>query len=260
MKKLILQFLILGLATAAFADEQKSFLITTNQAADVKQKLEAFDKGEISLEEATEPGGEAWGHELVNYYVIHTNEVTIKMKLPISRCYAAMGKYSEAAKLAQEYVNVYSNDWHGWRILGGANYLLEDFKAAVNAYTNAVRLGDDGSYAKLAFAAMKSDQDDLVGNLVPQLLVLKNSVSKDKTVRPIEIEVALVLYSLRTNQKSIFIRAIEGVNPKDILAHDDFTFLVNQGCKQFKGTYIDKIRQELGLATSSTNSVSSPAH
>jgi hypothetical protein len=217
VKLLILQLIIIGFVTTTFADDEQNISIATNQLAEVKQKLEAFDKGTISLDEITIDRNEEWGRALLTYYLSDTNAVTTKMKLPISRCFAGFGKYPEALQLAQDYVTVYSNDWHGWRILGGANYLLGHFNASVNAYTNAVRLGDDGSCAKLAIAAMKTDQNDL------------------------------------------FVKAVEGVNPHDILAHDDLTDMVSQGCKQFKGEDIDKIRQEMKSATGSTNSVSGPS-
>lgn len=258
MKTLILQFVILGLATAALANNEEYFSITTNQAAEVKQTLELFDKGEITLDQITVGRDEMWGHTLVVYYETHTNDVTTSMKLPISRCYGAMDRYSEAVRLAQDYVTVFSNDWRGWRIIGSANIDLKNFDAAVSAYTNAVRLGDnDGSCIPLAFTAMKIDRLDIVKNILSRLFDLKNSKTLSHR-KSLEAVGALVLYSLRTNQKDIFAKALSGLSNNDFMSRNDLKFLVDKGCEQFQGADIDRIRQEMASATSSTNSVSSP--
>ena len=143
MKYFILQLLIiLSITSALFADN-------------VKQKLEAFEKGTITLEELTGSSGNEGRQEIIEYYLLHTNSVSIKAKLPISRCFASFDKYKEAVQLAEEYAYVYSNDWHGWKILGGANLALGNYAAAVEALTNSAKLGDEYSYAPLVFAALK---------------------------------------------------------------------------------------------------------
>jgi hypothetical protein len=90
-----------------------------------------------------------------------------------------MGKYPEATQLAQDYVNVYSNDWQGWRILGRANYEQENINSAVNAYTNAVRLGDVSSCDVLAVIALKANRLDAFPLIVPELLLQKDSSQTD---------------------------------------------------------------------------------
>ncbi len=237
------------------ADDAMIIPLTPEQVDDVKHQLEAFEKGTVTLDEITIDRDEKWGRELLGFYITQTNDVTTKMKLPVSRCLAGFGKYPEAAMLAQEYVRIYSNDWHGWRIIGGANTMMTNWSAALNAYTNAVLLGDNDSCAALGFAALKMDRLDVFRDFVPRLFLLKNST----TNKALQAATVLVIYSLRTEQEDMFVKAVEGVNPKDILAHDDVTFLVNQGCKQFKGKDVDKIRQEMESATSSTNDVTTPS-
>jgi hypothetical protein len=260
----MLQFVILGLATVAFADDLENFSSNTNQAIELNQKtaddevrtqLDLFESGKITLDEITTGRDEEWGRKLIAYYLAHTASVTTKKKLPVSRCLAGFGKYPEALQLAENYVTVYSNDWQAWRIIGGANVFMTNWSSAMSAYTNAVLLGDSNSWASLGFAALKSDHLDVFRDFVPRLFLLENS----QTDKDLQAAGVLVIYSLRTEQKDIFVKAVEGVNPKDILAHDDVTFLVKQGCEQFKGKDIDKIRQEMESATSSTNNVSSPS-
>ena len=218
--------------------------LATNEQAEVKQKLNSFDRGEITLEEATEPGGEAWGRKVVEYYSTHTNDVTTKMKLPISRCCAALSMYLEAANLASDYVQVYSNDWRGWKILGGANSFMGNYEQALAAATNSLRLGDEGSYVPVAMLALHLDRLDLVRGIVPHLLELKNSKPPQK-IKPLDAVAALVLYSLKADQRDIFIEALDGISAKDILSRDDLKQLVTGGCDKFEGKEIDKIRQEV---------------
>jgi hypothetical protein len=254
MKLLILLSSIFGLAIAVFADDLQNFSITTNQAAEVKQKLEAFEKGTMTLKELTENDGDAGRQELIDYYLSHTNDVSVKAKLPISRCFAILDKYQQAAQLAAEYVQVYSNDWHGWKILGFANLTMGNYSAAVAALTNSARLGDEYSYDLLAFAALKIDRLDIVSNLVQHLLVLKKREPPPEAV-PLDIVIVLVIYSLKANQQDIFVKALDGVSAKQILSRDDLPQGVKAGCERFKGKDIDKIRQEMESAASSTNSV-----
>ncbi|MBI3848713.1 MAG: hypothetical protein HY298_00270 [Verrucomicrobia bacterium] len=235
----------LGLAGVLYATDITAPSLTEKETVDVRQKLEAFEKGKITVEDLTDKA--EWGRKIIAYYLSHTNDVTAKMKLPISRSLAAFEKYPEAAKLAADYVQVYSNDWRGWNILGGANGFMENFDQAVRAFTNAVRLGCESCYAPLAFYAMHVDRLDIVQDLVPHLLVLKRS--KDtREIRPLDIVTALALYSLKANQQDIFVKALDGVGVKDILSRDDLKRLVTDGCKKFKAKEVEKLCQELEKA------------
>jgi hypothetical protein len=247
MKTTILQIVLsLVFAIATYAEDAHVFLTDTD-VAQAKSELQAFEKDQVTLEEISAPDDKEWGHKLVLFFETHTNEVTTKMKLPISRCYGAMGNDSAAARLAEDYVTVFSNDWHGWRVIGSANLDMGDIGVSVDAYTKAVQLGDDGSCAPLAFTSMKIGRLDIVKNILPRLYSLKKS-KPTRYVRTLDVVTALVLYSLRANQEDIFVKALDGVSMRDILSRDDLQFLVRQGCKQFNGKDIDKISQELGAA------------
>jgi len=226
------------------ADDAAPTALTTNETVEVRQKLQAFEKGKITLEELTEKGGAEWGMKLIAYYVSHTNDVTVKMKLPISRSFAAFEKYSDAAKVAADYVQVYSNDWHGWKILGVANFSVGNLDQALEACTNAVRLGDDGSYGPLAFVALQLDRLDIMRDIVPRLLVLKRS-KPTREINPLDIVAALMLYSLKAEKKEIFVEALDEVDIKDILSRDDLKQLVVDGCKKFRAREVEKLCREL---------------
>ena len=258
MKILILHFLSCGLAITAFADGAGNFSITNNQAPDVRQRLEAFEKGAMTLEDLTESGDQSC-LELIDYYFMHTNDVSVKSKLPISRCFAATGKYQQAAQLAAEYVRVYSNDWHGWKILGGANVLMGNFNAAIQALTNSAKLGDERSYAPLSLAALKMDRLDVVSNLVSHLLVLKNE-SNPPEVNPLDILTVLTTYAVKADREDLFIKALDGVSAKQIASREDLNFVVRTGCDQFKGKSIDNLRKEMESAIVSTNGIGKQEH
>lgn len=228
--------LAVGLA-ALTACKKDSITLEDKEERAVRLKLESFEKGELSLDEvtSTEPGGAspAWVHRMVEYYESHSNDITLKMTLPISRCYAAMEQYPIALSLAQGYVTVFSNDWHAWRILGTVNYFMTNFQAAVTAYSNAVWFGDEVSYAQLAMTAMEADQDNIVGNILPKLFLLKDSKTTESVDR-LELVGVLVIYAIRNHQEDVFLKAVEGLEPKDILAHEDLWGPVKQACERFK--------------------------
>ena len=251
MKHLILTILaIFGFTCALLAVDTVVASLTTNEQAEVKQKLEAFEKGAMTLKELTERGGDEGRQELIDYYLSHTNDVSVKAKLPISRCFAIMENYQQATRLAADYVQVYSNDWHGWKILGTAHMFMVSNNAAVKELTAAAKLGDDYSYAPLAFTALQNDRLDIVSNLVQRLLVLKKQEPPPEAGR-LDIVTVLVIYSLKADQKEVFIKALEGVSAKQILSRDDLPQGVKAGCERFKGKAIEKIRQEMEKASKS---------
>jgi tetratricopeptide (TPR) repeat protein len=261
MKLLLLQFVILGLATAAFANDEQFFFITTNQAASVKKKLEAYEKGVLHLRDLTENAGTEGCRELIGYYLLHTNDISVKAKIPISRTFAAGEMYPQAIKLAQEYVNVYSNDWLGWSLLGYYYSSINYSNEAINGYSNAVRLGDKDSYEPLAGNALKYGRTDVVKNIVPQLMALKESKQTPEENK-LNLISMLLFYSAKTDQKNIFIQTLKGEDMGKILKDDAVKKNIISGCAFFEdedtNKDIEKIRQEMESATSSTNSVSSP--
>ena len=106
---------------------------------------------------------------------MHTNEVTTKMKLPIAKSYAVWARDLQSAELAQDYVDTYSNDWRGWRVLGGSKLMMKSYSEAVDALTKAARLGDDGNYSGLGAAALMADRLDVFRSIaLPHLLVIIN--------------------------------------------------------------------------------------
>ena len=251
MKLLILTILAtLGFAFGMWAEGTAVTSLSTNEQAEVEQSLNAFEKGEIGLNEASGLPNNC--DKIVAYYFLHTNDVSVKMKLPISRSFAIMGNYPEALKLAQEYVNVYSNDWHGWRVLGGANFEMHLYDQSISAYTNAARLGDEEIYTELGGAAWAADRVDILRDIVvPHLLISKDDVTRFSKQKRLEMRMILAGYSLRTDRQDIFIKALDGVDYQDVLNNESVKQLVKVGCERFKGKDIDKIRQQLDAASNS---------
>jgi hypothetical protein len=127
------------------------FTITTNEEADIKRKLDAYIHGKLPIEDLNEKAGQEGNRELMGYYILHANDIPTKAKLPISRCFTFAGIYPEAAFLAGEYVNIYTNDSRAWDDLG-FDYLYMDALGHTNisdnlisALSNAVRLGSTKS-------------------------------------------------------------------------------------------------------------------
>lgn len=245
------------------ADNFVYFAITTNQAAFIEQRLAAYEKGQIHLADLTENAGQEGCRELIGYYYLHSNDIPVKAKIPISRTFAAGEMYPQAIKLAKEYVNVYSNDWLGWSILGycysAINYTNETFMS----YSNAIRLGDKDSYEVFAGNAFKYGRIDLIKEIIPELMALKNS--KDTlTENKQHLISLLLLYSAKTDRKDIFLQTLQGENLKEILKNDAVKKDIISGCGYFADEDTDgeikKIRLSLEAALKSdsdskTNSI-----
>lgn len=211
--------------------------LSAEDTAEVRSKLEQFDKGVIPLSDVS--GDPDFGKKLLLYYEAHANEMTLKMTLPVSRVLAIFRQFEPAIALASPYVRVYSNDWHAWKILGGANMMLKNFPAALNAYTNATRLGDDSSCGPLAGAALRVDRMDIVREMVPHLLELK--IKPTEGVERLDIVMVLMVYSLRAEKPEIFVQALDGIKPEDIQSRKDLSGILEQGCQRFKTKEVEEI-------------------
>jgi hypothetical protein len=199
---------------------------------EVKQKLRDFEQGKLSLEALTEKGGEDFDRRLITFYSEHTNEVSVKELLPISRCYALFDDFNQAAQLAERYVLVYSNDWHGWRIVGAANAALTNIDKALAGFTNAVRLGDNESCVQLGFCAWHLDRLDIMKEILPCLFASKNNAKseKDKT----DALFVLLVYSTNADREDVFVKALAGVEPSEIAARKDLTNVLLTVYDRFK--------------------------
>lgn len=257
MRSFFLHFLvIIQYSCVLHASGQESTSITDKESTEVRRALESFDKGTLSLDKAA-PNSPEWCRKEIAYYFSHTNDVSAKMKLPISRCFVALDNYPEAAKLAAEYVNVYSNDWRGWSMLGGCKFAMQSYNEAVAAMTNAVRLGDEKNYTGLGMAALKADRMDVLKEIVvPHLLILKRS-KPTQGIDPLDVAMVLALYSVKADEQDIFTKALDGVSANQIISRADLKQLVVAGCEKFKGKDIDEIRQELEAAPGTNSSSSS---
>ena len=193
---------------------------------------------------------EEQSRELIGYYLSHTNQVSLKAKLLISYCCIGFGLYSNSIDFTSQYVNVYSNDFRAWNMLGTTYMIMKSSDKAIEAYTNAIRLGYIKSYIPLAGAAIDNDQWNIVQSIIPQLTDLRKSqdlLQNDKH----DLAVIFLLYSIKTDNKDEFIETFDELDVKNMLSRDDLKQIVTHSCELFKGKDIDKIRQELEAASKS---------
>lgn len=224
----------------------------SKQTPSVEDKLKGFENRSVSLEELTEEGGAPLRQEIVRYYTNHINRVSVKAKLVVSRCFALEHDFQSAAQLAEEYIAVYTNDYRGWRILGGASSLLDRNDRAFEAYKKAVALGDETCYVPLAGAALDLNRLDAVREIVPQLLRLKTSKEPPKFVK-LEIIGVLALYARKAEDKDVFLKALDGEKAEDILSRDDIAATVDKTCQKFQATEVEAICQKVHEAVQRKN-------
>ena len=181
---------------------------------------------------------------MIDYYLANTNRITAKEKLAISRCYIAFGDFPDALPLARDYVNTYSNDFHGWGALAYCYVAMTNHAQAIDCYLKSVELGDKAAYQALAGEAIRSQRLDIIGKIVPQLIALQRAkeTSQDDKISLTRI---LLAYSLMADKQEIFAQTLQGQNMKELLKNDKVREDVTSGCQMFKGEDIDKIRLKL---------------
>jgi tetratricopeptide (TPR) repeat protein len=235
--------------------QAQSLHLTESEVAGVKAKLDAYAQGTLSLESLTD--NQESSLQLIAYYLTHSNSVTAMMKLPISKSFFVWSKYPEAAVLAQEYVDVNSNDWHGWRVLGGAKLMMESYDEALTALTNAARLGDKENYASIGGAALQTDRLDVFQKVaLPHLLVSMKDPKVPENER-IEMRQVLIAYALKADKADIFLKSIEKLNTTDLARYAGLRNLVRIGCDRFESPEVEKLCKALTVSTNTESRLGS---
>jgi len=244
--KLILRYLLLiRLILFVESVQAQKYYMAQEDLIEVRRRLTDYAKGAITLEQVVEPDGEEWGKKLIGFYVLRTNEVSAKMKLPIARAYSSFGSYSNSVQLASDYLAVYTNDARGWDVLSGAHLMQRSYNEALAAGTNAIRLGSERNIAGVGGIALHTERMDVLeGVIVPRLLVLKGDSSTAADSKQSMLSV-LVAYSLKAKKKEIFVKALEGVDAKLIIADPKLKANVELGCEYFDAKETEKLCSRL---------------
>lgn len=226
---------------------KKSIGLPTSNADPVRSALRSFDQGILSLDDVFRNGDEGWCRRVVDFYLTNSSEVSLKSKLPVSLCFMVLSRDAEAGKLASDYVTVYSNDWHGWKVLGGASAGTTNFAASVDAYMQACILGcEHGCLIQLCGAALADGRVAIIRPTIPRLLELKHgnaSLGDD----PQDALAILLGYSLEAADEETLIKTLDGVRKSDLFSREDLKGLVTQACVEFKSDKAQKVFRDLGI-------------
>src|SRR6478736_7443190 len=144
MKLLFLWVALIGAAFVLVGFGSESTPLSEAESRQVRQRLQAYERGELTFHEVSSAAFQTNAVAITNlarFYQTHSNEVTVPMLLPISRCMAVIGRGREAATLAQRYLNVYSNDCRAWDILFAAKMIAKSYTEAIEVGTNALAHG-----------------------------------------------------------------------------------------------------------------------
>lgn len=221
-------------------NEQPQMSITGKETELVRGVLKDNEDDKIDLYATND---DELCRKLMGYYLTATNTVSTKSKLALSRCFGKNEQYAEAIKLAEDYVQVYSNDWRGWRIIGLLSYQEEAYGKACIALTNALALGGAKAFevcSPLAMSALESDRLEIVRNLVPTLVKVKQSADTEAQVKS-EIIFELMNYAIITNNRELFIRSLEGVTVEEILSRKSLRVALFIGWNFFKPKEIEPL-------------------
>jgi hypothetical protein len=157
---------------------------------------------------------------LVAYYLAETNRVPDRARLALARCFGRAGNLTYAAKLAQEYVRAFPDDWRGWKILGLSCYKGMSYAEGYSALAKAINLGTTNAvegYPSLAACGMMSGHAADVANLTPKLLALHADTRADPVARG-DALAQLIYYAVAAGQRDLFVKALKEVNPEQLLA------------------------------------------
>jgi hypothetical protein len=221
--------------------------LSEKEAAEVRQRLEAYDNGRVSFDEISGSENVVNLARLTNmtlYFRMRSNDVTIKMLLPISRSFVIVGGYSAASQLAKQYLNVYSNDCRGWYVLWAANERAEAYNEALEAGTNAIKFGCERNLAVTGADALRIGRVDVVEKLlVPRMLARKDSEPDASSRR--EIITFLVYYSVNSTNEALYLKALRSVKPGDVRESADLLRCVRAGCELFKSRETEQLCRQL---------------
>jgi hypothetical protein len=235
--------------SALYAGDLQLPALDTEHTTQVAGQLDLFQHDKIPFESFATNKESAV--QLLEYYAAHTNSITVKMKLPISRAFASLGQYEEAITLAESYVNVYSNDWRGWRVVGGSKYMLKLYKEGFDDMLKAVQLGDEENRGALGAMALEMDRLDVFEHLVlPHLLLSINTIEKYPSSERVQIQSMLVFYAVKANKVDVFTKALRDLQASELTGHEDLKKLISVGCSKFKGPEVDKLCEKFSLGQS----------
>jgi hypothetical protein len=174
------------------------------------------------------------------YWHCETNPIPAKAKLPLSRCFALSGEYSLAIRLADDYVRAYSNDWRGWRIIARAAYEMKAYGRACFAAKKGVALGETEAYQPLARSALMTGRLELIPDLIPKLLQLKQQNDPGTP----QIIFTLALYSIAKKDKNLFVEAFKGVDVGHLLGKSPLRVPLFIGQSRFRASEVEPLWQE----------------
>lgn len=191
--------------------------ITIEEAEFLRQELRNNDEGKTDL---YAKGNPELCRQLVAYYFARTNTISTKAKLPISRCMGMGGYYPEAVMLAEEYLQVYSNDWRAWRIVGLAAYQEKSYGQACNALTNAIAYPEAADlHYVLAVCALMSGRLEIVREVAATLLKQRDTAERDTRTK-IEITHTLIYCAVATKDRELFLKSLDGLSAEEILSSE----------------------------------------
>jgi hypothetical protein len=230
---------------------------TNSDFLEARQALNEINAGVTPLSELNT--NVALGHKLMLYYFAQNEQISTKSKLPISLCFALAGKFSEAAKLSTEYVNIYSNDWQGWSVLGGSEFAMGSNEEAVEALLQAVKLGDKKNYRSLGAAALSANRVDVLRDWVVPKLLIENLTSSSSEENRLQNLLILTVYSINTTNETVFTKAVQSVDPELIVSQTvekNLKTIVLRGCDIFESEEATKICERIKKAAEDTDATS----
>lgn len=251
----LLSLLMLVFAGTTYAQPAPSFDISTNDYLRIGRELKAYDNSFLDVKTVLGNGDPERARLLIGFYLVDSNAVSTKSKLPIAGAFAELHMYTNNLILTKEYLASYSNDWQAWDSRGDCAMLLGMTNEGYIAYKNAAKIsGRDYLIVAWAGAALLLNKYDEMEDLLPTVIKVKNSKDMDVGDRTSALSV-LLAYSLFKKQKNFFIDSLKGFEMKDALTSKMVVFDIKKGIGLFKGQdpAIDQIEKAFLEAQSNSS-------
>jgi tetratricopeptide (TPR) repeat protein len=214
--------------------------IITNCATHEDKLLDLYDESQSPLRK-----------KIIIYYQSVTNRVSAEQKIVIAACMGKENDFHGAAKLLEEYVQVFTNSMRGWTMLGTSFAMLDQHEKALSPYERAIALGDEASISGLCGSALFINRLDVVKRYVPDLLRLKDAKQPPEFIKQ-EIIGILAVYAVKTNEEDLFLKALDKVNIELLLPREDVLKELDKACKKFNSPKLKEVCQKISEAVEKT--------
>lgn len=226
---LIISVVVLTGRICAQEAKPKGVGLAATEAESISNVISKYAQHTDDLRKLSSADQSPLRRRIIAYYEASTNQLPAKHKFVVAWCMGQENDFTNATKLLEEYVRVYTNSTIGWIMLGTASVMIDNNERGIEAYEKAVALGDEKSLSALAGVALQINRLDIVKKYVPDLLRLKDEKGPPDFIKQ-EVIGFLVVYASRTDNQELYLQALDKVKIDQLVSRTDVLVEVDKAC------------------------------